>query len=398
MGAIDEAFHSAKGCHHVNALRDLPLAACLPVLLLSSAALGGIVVERLPEGWLQPRLARDPDGTLHRVCLVGDPKASDVLYSFRRPHATNWSLPVRVNQQPGSAVAIGTIRGPDIAIGQGGRVHVAWNGSSKAHPQLPNSAPLLCAQWDPARGTFAHEAIVNTGTRHLDGGAAIAADVSGQVWVLWHASPDGAPDDESSRRVFIAASTNSAVTFAPGRPISPPGLGACGCCGMAAHADGKGTLHALYRAASQDGSRDMVLLSSTDAGTTFAPRTVDRWKATQCPMSLPWLGDARDGTLAAWESGRRVLCGTVASGNLSQRWEPAGSGTRKHPVAVSDPTGRTLAVWSEGTGWQKGGAVEWQRMDPLGRPEGGVERREGLPTWSRPAAAVDADGNFLVLF
>ena len=108
-------------------------------------------------------------------------------------------------------------------------------------------------------------------------------------------------------------------------------------------------------------------------------------------MSLPGLADAKDGILAAWESGRRVLWHTVAQGHLGPPSEPMGSGTRKHPVAISEPTGRTLVVWSEGTGWQKGGAVEWQLHDPLGRPEGKVERREGLPPWSRPAAAVDAE-------
>ena len=382
----------------MNPLHGLLLATCLMGPWLRTEAAGRVVVERLPEGWLQPRVASGPDGTLHRVCLAGDPKASDILYSFRRPHATDWSRPVRVNQQPGSAIAIGTIRGPEIAIGQGGRVHVAWNGSSKTRPTLPNTTPLLCARWDPDSGAFAHEAAVNAGTRHLDGGGAIAADASGRVWVFWHASPDGAPDGEASRRVFMAASTNAGVAFAPGQPISPPERGACGCCGLAARVDRTGSLHALFRAASADGNRDMVLLSSHDAGATFAAGTVDRWKSNQCPMSLPGLADAKDGILAAWESGRRVLWHTVAPGHLGPPSEPMGSGTRKHPVAISEPTGRTLVVWSEGTGWQKGGAVEWQLHDPLGRPEGTVERREGLPPWSRPAAGVDADGNFLVLF
>ena len=34
-----------------------------------------------------------------------------------------------MNSQEGSAIAAGNIRGARIAIGQNGRIHVAWNGS-----------------------------------------------------------------------------------------------------------------------------------------------------------------------------------------------------------------------------------------------------------------------------
>jgi hypothetical protein len=37
----------------------------------------------------------------------------------------------------GSALAIGTIRGGQIAIGRGGRIHVAWDGSSVVRSKGP---------------------------------------------------------------------------------------------------------------------------------------------------------------------------------------------------------------------------------------------------------------------
>jgi hypothetical protein len=42
-----------------------------------------------------------------------------------------------VNSQPESAIAAGTIRGAQLAIGKAGRVHVAWNGSQNAEPVGP---------------------------------------------------------------------------------------------------------------------------------------------------------------------------------------------------------------------------------------------------------------------
>ena len=47
---------------------------------------------------------------------------------------------------------------------------------------------------------------------------------------------------------------------------------------------------------------------------------------------------------------------------------------------------------------QRGGAVEWQVRDALGRPEGGVERREGSPVWSRPAVVAAGAGDFRIFY
>src|SRR6266576_2523652 len=74
-------------------------------------------------------------------------------------------------------------------------------------------------------------------------------------------------------------------TFAREVPISPPALGACGCCGMRAFADERGTLFILYRAAAENIHRDMTLLISTNQGVTFHDTTVGPWELNACPMS-----------------------------------------------------------------------------------------------------------------
>lgn len=54
-----------------------------------------------------------------------------------------FSKPLKVNSIPGSAVAVGTIRGPHIALGKYGRVHVVWNGSQAARGRPHHGSPML---------------------------------------------------------------------------------------------------------------------------------------------------------------------------------------------------------------------------------------------------------------
>ena len=95
----------------------------------TSAADGPVKLARTPEGGVQPQVALDGKGTLHMVYLKGDPKACDVMYVRREAGSAGFSAALRVNSEAGSAIAVGTIRGAQMALGRNGRVHVAWNGS-----------------------------------------------------------------------------------------------------------------------------------------------------------------------------------------------------------------------------------------------------------------------------
>lgn len=100
------------------------------LLLLTALAHGAEKVrfERVPEGGVQPQLATSPDGTLHLVYLTGDPRGGDVRHVTKRSGAANWSEPRTLNGMPATAVAAGTIRGAQIAVGKDDSLHVVWNG------------------------------------------------------------------------------------------------------------------------------------------------------------------------------------------------------------------------------------------------------------------------------
>ncbi|MCC6882012.1 MAG: hypothetical protein IT576_07665 [Verrucomicrobiales bacterium] len=86
-------------------------------------------LERVPGKGLQPQVARSPDGTVHLVCLTGNPAGSEVLYRCRNDGGV-WSEPLTVNHLPHTAVAVGTIRGgPDSGGARGhGPCCLEWSG------------------------------------------------------------------------------------------------------------------------------------------------------------------------------------------------------------------------------------------------------------------------------
>jgi hypothetical protein len=106
-------------------------------------------VVEIPGGGVQPEAVVDPSGTVHLVFLRGEPSAADVYYASWKPGAAGFGPAIRVNSEPGSAIAIGTIRGAQVALGRGGRVHVAWNGTMKDKPANPlGGSPMLYARSD----------------------------------------------------------------------------------------------------------------------------------------------------------------------------------------------------------------------------------------------------------
>ena len=69
------------------------------------------------------------------------PAPGDIYYVRKAPGAPEFSKPIRVNSVPGSAIAVGSVRGPHLAVGTDGRLHVAWMG---AHPVGSNkTVPML---------------------------------------------------------------------------------------------------------------------------------------------------------------------------------------------------------------------------------------------------------------
>ena len=366
------------------------------LLVLGIAQIYAVVsVEKLPEPGLQPQAIAAPDGTVHLIYLTGDPKSSDILYRRRKGQAL-WSEPLRVNSEAGSAIAIGTIRGPQFALGRNGRVHVAWNGSQSDPKSTGGGSPMLYSRLNEDGKGFSSQRNLMGTTGELDGGGSVAADTEGRVFVIWHGSPKGS-QGETNRAVFLASSSDDGNSFAPERSVSPPGTGACGCCGLTALADARGGAFILFRSARTSMQRDMTLLISPDHGENFRVGFSDPWSVGMCPMSSASL-TAEAGEWAAWETAGRVHIARLS--DKAGKVQPRAIGPlkgAKHPRLATNLRRETLVVWTEGTGWQRGGSLAWQVVDANGELMEEKGQRDGVPAWSYATAYARPDGDFVIL-
>ncbi len=128
------------------------------------------VVLRTPDRGIQPQAVVDAQGVLHMIYYKGKDTEGDLYYVRRDPDAARFSEAIRVNSQRNSAIAIGTIRGGQIAVGKDGRVHVAWNGSIEALPKGPNQgSPMLYSRLDASGKAFEEQRNLMQQSFLLDG-------------------------------------------------------------------------------------------------------------------------------------------------------------------------------------------------------------------------------------
>src|SRR2546430_2470120 len=259
--------------------------------------------------------------------------------------------------------------------------------------------PVFFSRLNDSRTAFEPQRDLMRYAKGGDGGLSIAADARGNVYAAWHAT--GSEPGEAHRRVYLARSTDDGKTFTREAPISPVTLGACGCCGMRAFVDQRGTLYLLYRAAAQSIHRDMTLLISKDRGSTFQALDLAPWELNACPMSTAYLGEGGQRVLAAWEKAGQVYFDQIDPHSLkffASIAAPGDGNNRKHPAVAASANGEILLVWTEGTGWSKGGSLGWQLFDQAGKPVSAEGHAPGVPVWGLSSVFADRDGNFTIVY
>jgi hypothetical protein len=378
--------------------RVLVLAACISVVgaLVATApttlwATAPVTVLTVPNGGIQPQAVVDATGTIHVVYFSGDPGGGDLYYMTLVGATRKPTLPVRVNSIDESALATGSVRGAQLAVGRNGRVHVAWHGSK---PLTAKRVPMWYTRANSNGTGFETQRPVSGNSEDLDGGT-VAADASSHVAVAWHAN--GARPGEGNRTVYLSRSSNDGATFAPPSRATDAPVGACGCCGMRALFDRSGALHVLYRAATDARHRDTTWLTIDSRG-AHAPVRVHPWDLDACPMTTYALAETAAGLTAAWETAQQIYSADFdpATGKVSTVIAVPGQASRKHPSIAVNAQGDRLLAWTEGTAWKRGGTIAWRLTDRTGK-EKAIERNAGVvPPWGLVSAVAMPDNSFVV--
>lgn len=356
---------------------------CLAMALTPSASMAEMTVDAtaIPDGGIQPKVVTDHTGATHLVYYRGDPSSGN-LFHARRSTDGGWETLHQINSVADSAVSMGTIRGAQAAIDSDGIIHVVWNGSQTGSAKDSQHPPMWYARSLAGGNGFSPQQPIS-GDWPVDGGGAVAVDSKDAIFVFWHSAEE--IENEQDRRVYMRTSRDRGKTFSEPRAISPSGSGVCSCCSMQASADSDDSLYVVYRTADGKGHRDIALLVSRDEGNSFDDTILDEWVVATCPMSSMAILETPNAMLVGWETDGQVRIGTIRKGTVSceKIVSPRGSRAMKHPTFAKSDDNKVLMAWTEGTGWNKGGAIAWQIVDQSLTPIADVERiPSGVSTWS----------------
>jgi hypothetical protein len=338
----------------------------------SDDAVGKVTTVPVPGGG-QPAVAKiDAQGTIHLVFNSQDgpkyAKSTDGGLTF----------------DPAIAIVVGPKKAGleysawDMAIGKGGRLHVAMS-TNAWKLKLPEAEwGFFYAHLD--RDSAAFSPVRNINAKPSEG-FSLAADDKGKVTACWLAD-----------KLYANVSLDNGETFAPfvepNKAFNP-----CNCCTTSAAYAADGRLAVLYREETNN-ERDMYLVlwdqDRSETSRTRVSRT--SWTIDACPMSYYTIARERDGFLAVWPTRGEIYFGRLdAKGQPSQPAEiktPGRSGMRTGMLALSAPDGNTLVTWKNGdqVGWQLYGAGG----EPLRQPGSAKSSGNGV------AGVVTKDGRFII--
>jgi hypothetical protein len=321
----------------------------------------------------RPVMAKtDSVGTIHLLCDSEDgPK-----YAKSVDGGVTFSAAIPV-VSGGSQTAGLEYSAWDMAVGKGGRVHVAMSTNAWKLKLPQEDWGYFYAHLDP--GSFAFSPVRNINRKPSEG-FSLAADDQGNVTACW-----------LSDKLYANVSHDNGETFARFIELDPR-YNPCNCCTTSAAYGEDGRLAVLYREET-DNERDMflVLWDQERVRTTRKRVSHTPWKIDACPMTYYTISRERGGFVAAWPTQGRIYFARLdGQGDPLPPAEietPGRSAMRTGVLALSAPDGSTLIAW------KKGDELGWQLYGADGRPSG--EPGAAKSVGNGAAGVVSKDGRFI---
>ncbi len=319
-------------------------------------------------------------------------------YVRSRDNGGTFTAPVKVNVTGLVETKMGE-RGPKLAVGENGLVHVVW-----------------MDEWAPGVKTYVRYSRSVDGGKSFEpvkalsslsgiDGVTVAADGQGNVIAFWHVMAQPTPEVKSATWLHTTRSTDNGATFQPDEKVVLSNLSglACSMCMMRARAGVDGNVYLAFRSA-ENSIRDFYVLKGRTTRNRFTAIRVneDNWKIDFCPMCGPELTFAADGrALCAFMSRNRVYW--AAADSQGEAYElhvstPANEENEIYPTAVANAKGDVLLVWQVGPMATRGTAdVKWARYTKDGNPTGETGEVGKSFAGTKATAFVGTDDNFYIV-
>jgi hypothetical protein len=264
----------------------------------------------------------------------------------------------------------------DMAVGKGGRIHVAMSTNAWKLKLPQEEWGFYYASLDPDSAAFSSVRNIN---RKPSEGFSLAADDKGNVTACW-----------LSDRLYANVSHDNGETFLPFVELNTR-YNPCNCCTTSAVYGADGRLAVLYREET-DNERDMYLVLWDQGRGQMDRSRISRtlWRVDACPMTYYTIARDRSGFVAVWPTSGQIYFARLDG--RGEPWQPGEiktpgrSGMRTGMLALSAPDGKTLVAWKNGeqVGWQ----LYTGRGEPLGQPGSAPSFGNGV------AGVVGKDGRF----
>jgi hypothetical protein len=247
-----------------------------PLCMLFSLAPAGDCAEvktlRVPGGGEVPEVVLDANRVLHMTYGRGAP--GNGYYVQSRDLGKTFTRPVQLNQRA-DTVTTGMERGPKLALGKDGVLHVVWLGYYK------KGGGVWYTRSTDGGKTFEAERNL-TEVKPAWDNATVTSDDDGNVFVFWTGYwPELIEDPKSpvASPILMARSTDNGKTFAESELVKHdyPGR-ACGCCRLEARVGPDNNLYVGFRGGFQN-IRDPYLLKGKKTENDFKVARVseDNW-------------------------------------------------------------------------------------------------------------------------
>jgi hypothetical protein len=358
---------------HVLAVWVLGWLALSPLVADADEEQSRVRTVAAPDGGEPVTAKTDAHGAIHLLYDRVDGPRYAKFASDGKPVGEPIALVDRASQKPKWE-----FHGWDLAVGQGGRVHVAL-GTNAWKLKLPHEEwGWFYARLEPGATAFSPLRNIN---RKPSEGFSLAADDKGNVTACWLA-----------RKLYANVSRDNGATFEPTVEIDAA-FDPCDCCTTSATYAADGKLAVFYREETNN-ERDMFLALWDQAQNQVSRTRVSStlWKTDVCPVTYYSISRHGDGFIATWPTRGQVYFARLdRKGELQSPLEiktPGQSGMRTGVVAVSAPDGSILAAWN------KEGRIGWQVYDAKGNAVGspGAVKTAGKGV----AAVANKDSRFLL--